>query len=58
MVETDCPYMAPEPHRGTRNDSSNIPIMAQKLADIFGKDLEEMSNILYENSLRFFNIKK
>lgn len=58
MVETDCPYMAPEPHRGTRNDSSNIPIMAQKLADIFGKDLEEMSDILYENSLRFFNIKK
>lgn len=58
MVETDCPYMAPEPHRGTRNDSSNIPIMVQKIAEIFDKDIEEMANILYNNSLRFFNIKE
>ena len=36
LLETDCPYMAPEPHRGTRNDSSNIPYVIKKIAEIKG----------------------
>lgn len=46
LLETDCPYMAPEPHRGTRNDSSNIPYVIQKIAQIKGiseKDVEKIS---------------
>ena len=34
VLETDCPYMAPEPHRGTRNDSRNIPYVIEKIAKI------------------------
>lgn len=57
MVETDCPYMTPEPHRGTRNDSSYIPLIVHKLAEILEKRPEEMAEIVYNNSLKFFNIK-
>ncbi len=56
MVETDCPYMAPEPYRGTRNDSSNIPIIVDKLAQIYDIPMDKMADKLYENSLRFFKI--
>ena len=38
LLETDCPYMAPEPHRGTRNDSRNIPYIIAKIAEIKGTD--------------------
>ena len=36
LLETDCPYMTPEPHRGTRNDSSNIPFVIAKIAELKG----------------------
>ena len=40
LLETDCPYMAPEPHRGTRNDSSNIPFVIAKIAELKGNGIE------------------
>ena len=40
LLETDCPYMTPEPHRGTRNDSSNIPFVIAKIAELKGNGIE------------------
>jgi len=56
MLETDCPYMAPEPLRGTRNTSANIPFVAMKLAEIKGLDPEEVMALTTANACRFFGI--
>lgn len=54
LLETDCPYMAPEPHRGTRNDSSNIPCVIAKIAQIKGISTEEVERVTEENAYRLF----
>jgi TatD DNase family protein len=56
ILETDSPYLTPEPHRGKRNESSYICIINKKLAEILGKTEEETAMITYENSCRLFNI--
>ncbi len=56
MIETDSPYMAPEPHRGRRNDSSYVRHVAEKMAEIKGVSFERLCDITYENAMRFFNI--
>jgi TatD DNase family protein len=48
ILETDSPYLAPHPHRGKRNESSYIPIIAEKLSDVFETSLE---NIAQETSI-------
>ena len=58
MLETDCPYMAPVPHRGERNDSGNLIFTAQKLAEIKGLTVEETVRICNENAERFFRFNK
>ena len=58
LLETDCPYMAPVPHRGERCDSSMIAFTAAKMAEIKGVSTEEMIEIARENGERlFFNGK-
>ena len=57
LIETDCPYLSPEPNRGKRNDSRNIKYIAQKIAKIRGTTLDEIASITYNNALRIFNIK-
>lgn len=57
VVETDCPYLSPEPNRGKRNDSSNIIHIIKRLAEIKEIDERELTIKLYENSIKFFNIK-
>ncbi|MGN1480945.1 TatD family hydrolase [Porcipelethomonas sp.] len=57
MLETDCPYMAPEPFRGQRCDSSMIDKIALKAGEIKGKTAQEMLDITCENALKFFGIK-
>ncbi len=54
MLETDCPYMTPVPHRGERNDSGNLIYTAEKLAEIKGLTVEEAVRICNENAERFF----
>lgn len=54
LLETDCPYMAPEPHRGTRNDSSNIPYVVNTIAQIKGISAYEVEQITWENAMRLF----
>ena len=56
LIETDCPYMAPEPHRGRRNDSRLVPLVAAKLAEIKGVTPEEMGEITTENAKKLFRI--
>ena len=56
MVETDAPYMAPEPCRGRRCDSSLVVHTCRRLAEIKGISLEECAKITAENGRRFFGI--
>ncbi len=57
FVETDCPYMAPEPHRGSRNDSSLLCHIAEKVAEIKGIPYDEVVRITTENAMKFFNVR-
>ena len=57
LIETDCPYLSPEPNRGKRNDSRNIKFTAQKIAEIKGLTLEEIAKITYSNAMKAFRIK-
>ena len=57
LIETDSPYLSPEPNRGKRNDSRNVIYIAQKIADTRKKSLEEIAKITYENTCRVFEIK-
>lgn len=54
LLETDCPYMSPEPHRGKRNDSTNIIYVAQKIAQIKGMDAQEVIDITNCNARKLF----
>ena len=54
LLETDCPYMAPVPHRGERSDSSMIAFTAAKMAEIKGVSAEEMIDIARRNGERLF----
>ena len=54
LLETDCPYMAPVPHRGERSDSSMIKFTAEKMAEIKGVSTEEMIEIAKQNGERLF----
>ena len=56
LIETDCPYMAPEPHRGRRNDSRLVPLVAAKLAQLRGLEPEALGEITTENAKRLFRI--
>ena len=56
LIETDSPYLSPEPLRGTRNDSRNVKYIAQKIADVKGISVEEVAKATYENAKRIFNI--
>ena len=56
LIETDAPYLSPEPVRGTRNDSRNVKFTAQKIAEIKGISLEEVAKQTYLNAKRIFNI--
>ena len=57
MIETDCPYMAPEPYRGKRNHSGYVYRVAEKIAEIKGMTYEEVAQITTNNAIKFFNIK-
>lgn len=56
VLETDSPFLPPVPHRGQRNESSYIPIIAQKMAEIFETDMPTVANITSQNASSLFNI--
>ena len=57
MAETDCPYLAPEPVRGRRNDPSNVRYVIEKLAEIKGIPADEMAAINIRNAKELYAIK-
>ena len=58
LVETDCPYLTPEPFRGKRNEPSYLPYVIQKMAEFKSVSVEDMAKISAENACRLFSIKK
>ena len=56
VLETDCPYMSPEPFRGKRNNPGKLYRMAEKLAEIRGLSLEEIHRITLENGKRLYRL--
>lgn len=56
LLETDAPYLAPTPLRGTRNESANIPLIAARLAELKGLSLEDVATITTRNAENLFAI--
>lgn len=57
LIETDSPYMSPEPFRGQRNDSRNVALVAKKIAEVRQMDIEEIASITFKNAETVFKIK-
>ena len=58
VLETDCPYMAPEPHRGARNDSSQLIYVAEKIAELKGLTTEDVIRETAKNAENLYGIKE
>lgn len=56
LLETDAPYLAPTPLRGTRNESANIPLIAAKIAEIKGVPIENVAEVTTAGAKRLFNL--
>lgn len=56
LIETDSPYLSPEPFRGKRNDSRNLEYIAKKIAEVKEIDLEQIAKITYNNAKNIFRI--
>lgn len=56
MVETDAPFLSPAPHRGKRNEPSNIPIIAQKIAEVCHASIEDVARTTTFNAKKLFRI--
>lgn len=56
LIETDSPYLSPEPHRGKRNDSRNVKYIAEKIANVKQLSLDEIARITFENTNKIFGI--
>lgn len=57
LIETDSPYLSPEPHRGKRNDSRNVRYVAEKIAEIKGLDFEDVASVTLNNAKQLFGIR-
>lgn len=58
ILETDSPYLSPAPHRGKRNEPSYIKIVANKVAELCDKDVEEVASITTHNASKLFSLAK
>lgn len=56
LIETDSPYLSPEPNRGKRNDSRNVRYVAEKIASVKEMQVEKIAKITYENALKIYNL--
>jgi TatD DNase family protein len=56
ILETDAPFLAPAPYRGKRNEPAYIPVIAEKVAELCGKTVEEVAEITTNNALKLFNL--
>jgi TatD DNase family protein len=58
LVETDCPYLPPQPWRGKRNEPAYVVATARQLAEVRGLSLEEVAQATWENTLRVFGLEE
>lgn len=58
MIETDSPYLSPEPFRGKRNDSTHVYRVAETIAAVKGLTVEEVAEATFQNGLRFFGLEE
>lgn len=56
MLETDCPYMTPEPFRGKRNEPKHVKLVAEKIAEIKGVTVDELARATADNAKSFFRL--
>ena len=56
VLETDCPYLCPEPYRGKRNDSSYIPFIAERIGEVLDLSPQEVLDVTAENAKRLYNL--
>ena len=57
LIETDCPYLTPVPHRGKRNEPAYVIEVARCLAGLHGLEIDELAHITTENFMRFFSLQ-
>ena len=57
LLETDCPYLAPEPFRGKRNSSLYLPYVVQKMAEVKGISTDEVMSITRENARTMYRLQ-
>lgn len=57
FIETDSPYLTPEPHRGERNNSANVKFTCAKIAELKGISAEELAKVTLENGKKFYGIR-
>lgn len=58
LIETDSPYLSPEPFRGKRNTPSNVKLVAKKIAEIKGISIEDVARITYDNASKIYGIDR
>ncbi|PTX55226.1 TatD DNase family protein [Melghirimyces profundicolus] len=58
LVETDCPYLAPHPNRGKRNESAYVRLVAEAIAELRDMPLEELARCTFDNATRLFRIRE
>lgn len=56
LIETDSPYLSPEPYRGRRNTPSNVKLVAKRVAEIKKVSIEEIAEITYRNAMKIYDI--
>jgi len=56
LLETDCPYLAPVPHRGKRNEPAYLPLVLRRVAELLGKDVAEVAEATTRNAAELFKL--
>ena len=57
LLETDCPYLTPEPYRKEKNEPMYIPVISKKISEVTKKDIKEVEKIIYNNTINLFKLK-
>ncbi len=57
LLETDSPYLTPEPHRGQRNEPAYLPLIGAKVAEIWGCTVEEVADQTTQNARKLFGLE-